>query len=138
MWLPIGVSPIRTPSTQTSAHGTALMFIATFGTAIDSVAVLPGATWTVRISENPRLSLTRRSWRFPAGSMILADAVDPITAPASVTLMGIGDVIESQPAAGPAGVLDAAGGVGFAAGLTEPVVAATADPTAMAGRSNWT
>src|SRR6185312_6203872 len=46
--LPIGVSPAFSPSSQTSAHGTALTLIDPIGSFSDIDSTLPGATLTLR------------------------------------------------------------------------------------------
>src|SRR5687767_1474588 len=137
---------MRTPSIHTSAHGTALMLSGAFGTLTVIVAVFPAPTWTVRRSANPRLSLTRRSSRLPAGNMIFADAVEPSTWPASMTVSGIGEVIASHPAAGPAAPgLPAAGPAAEVAPLVATGAAGAGrvardgfSTAGSAGRSNWT
>ena len=48
--LPIGVSPIRRPSIQTSAQGDALRLTDPCGSSITIAATLPGSTCTVRDS----------------------------------------------------------------------------------------
>ena len=46
--LPIGVSPTFSPSTQTSAHGSAFSAIVPLGNSIFTGVTLPAATCTVR------------------------------------------------------------------------------------------
>ena len=47
--LPIGVSPTFTPSTHTSAHGTAFSAMVPFGNSIRIGVTRPGPTCTVRV-----------------------------------------------------------------------------------------
>ena len=49
MRLPIGVSPTRWPSIQTSAQGVAFRLTTPFGRSTDEAATLPGGTWTTRV-----------------------------------------------------------------------------------------
>src|SRR4029450_13674688 len=46
--LPIGVSPMRSPSIQTSAHGRAFIAMLAFGHSGLLAVVLPAGTWPVR------------------------------------------------------------------------------------------
>ena len=90
-----GVSPTRLPSTNTSAHGRALMLISPLGSVTDTGVTLPAITSTVRTSRKPTLSFSRPITCGPAGSDSRASSLVPTKSPLRTTRSGIGDWIET-------------------------------------------
>ena len=100
--LPIGVSPTRRPSIQTSAQGDALRLIAPCGSSRPSAATLPGGTTTTRFGAEAE-RVVHDLQLVPAGG-----EHDPIgvgradqPAPSRISI-ATGDFTDSQPETGPA------------------------------------
>ena len=56
--LPIGVSPVFSPSIHTSAQGSAFTDAVPFGHSMRTGATFPAGTWTTAVARYPSASLT--------------------------------------------------------------------------------
>src|SRR5262249_33792423 len=104
--LPMGVSPIFSPSTQTSAHGIAFSAIVPFGKSTLTDATLPGETCTVFQARNPSASLTISSSCRPADTITRSLRLVPISCFFSKICISAGAESAIQPDTGaPSGAL---------------------------------